>query len=264
MEAKILLIDGDRWMQRVVISALQGQDYRITTASDGFGGLARALADPPNLIISDIMMPGMSGWRLARKLRASRQLASTPFMFLTSLACAESRRHSFRLGADDYVRKPCHPRELAVRVANVLQRTRLPSPAARASGARLAQAYGRGLNGAIEDISLASLLVLLDMERKTGMLILSNPGTGRRCRVFLREGRIVGAFLDGDDGLRHAELLYRVLHWSVGTFEFKSVPVEMRDDVETSTTHLLIEASRRLDEAGRGESDCSLVDEELR
>jgi DNA-binding response OmpR family regulator len=54
MDVKILLIDGDRWMQRVVISALQDQDYRITTASDGFGGLALALADPPSLIISDI------------------------------------------------------------------------------------------------------------------------------------------------------------------------------------------------------------------
>lgn len=264
MEAKILLVDGDRWMQRVVLSALSDQDYEVATARDGFGGLARALADPPNLIISDILMPGMSGWRLLRKLRAYRQCALTPVMFLTGLACDESRRHSFRLGVDDYVLKPCHPGELSLRVASVLRRTRLPTPAARASATRLGQAHGRGLSGAIEDISLASLLVLLEMERKTGMLILRHPGMGRRCRIFLREGRIVGAYLDGDADQRHAELLYHVLHWSAGIFEFKSVPVEMDDAVRTSTTHLLLEASRRLDEAGQGACDCPVADPDPR
>lgn len=257
MEAKILLVDGDRWMQRVVMSALGSQEYRIHTACDGFGGLAQALAEPPDLVISDIVMPGMSGWRLVRKLRSQRRLARTPFMFLTRLASPETRRHSFRLGADDFVTKPCHPRELELRVAGLLRRARLPSPTSRACADRLAEAHGRGLGGTIEDISLASLLVLLEMERKTGLLVLHRPELGRRCRVFLREGRIVGAFLDGDPGLQHAELLYGVLHWSAGIFEFKSVPVEMRDAVQTTTTHLLLEASRRLDEEA---CDCSLTE----
>ena len=103
------------------------------------------------------------------------------------------------------------------------------------------------------------------MERKTGLLVLSRADVGRRCRVFLREGRIVGALLDGDPTLRDAELLYHVLRWSSGVFEFKSLPVEMRDEVQISTTHLLIEASRRSDEEARGEWDCEceVLEDEL-
>jgi DNA-binding response OmpR family regulator len=249
MEARILLVDGDRWAQRVVMSALGDRDYRIDTASDGIIGLARALRDPPNLVISDVRMPGMSGWRLVRRMRAYRQLAGTAYIFLSTMACPESRRHSLRLGADDYLIKPCHPRELALRVANVLRRGRTPARGREPE-------RGRGFRGAIEDISLASVLVLLEMERKTGLLIVHHAARGRRCRVFLRDGRIVSAVLDGDDGVRHAELLYDVLHWSAGVFEFKALPVEMRDEVQASTTHLVMEATRRLDEARRGAYPC--------
>ena len=245
VEAKILVADEDVWVHRVVMSALSGADYAISTARNGAVALARALADPPHLVISDVRMPGMSGWRLVSKLRANRKLAATPFIFLTDLSSPESRRHGFRLGADDYLLKPVHPRELALRVASALRRGR-PAQAAKAG-----PGDARGLSGTIEDISLASLLVLLEMERKTGLLVLSRRYPRERCRVFLREGRIIAAFLDGDGGRRHAELLYDVLGWSVGLFEFKSLPVEMRDEVQANTTQLLMEATWRQDEEAR-------------
>ena len=249
MAVRILLVDGDRWMQRVVMSTLQGEDFAIELASDGCAALQSALAHPPNLIISDVLVPRMNGWRLVRRLRAQRQFADTPFMFLTRLACPESRRHSFRLGADDFLEKPVQPRELVVRVRSALRHSRLARPLARASTPPVAP---RGVTGTIEDISLASLLVLLEMERKHGLLIVTHCHTGERCRLFLRDGRIVGAALDDCAALRHAELVYHALGWSRGTFEFKAVPVEMRDEIGASTTHLLMEATRRLDEANRG------------
>ncbi|MBL9102818.1 MAG: response regulator [Myxococcales bacterium] len=252
MEARILLVDGDRWMQRVVISTLRDQGYVFDVAGDGCAGLKAALARPPSLIISDVLMPGMNGWRLCRKLRALRQFSATPFMFLSGLPGDESRRHSFRLGADDYLSKPVAPRELVVRVRSALRRSLVPRAATRARVGRIALAYGRGVSGAIEDISLASLLVLLEMERKHGLMILTNCETGERCRLYLRDGRIVAAEMDGVTALRHAELLYHVLTWSRGAFEFKAVPVEMHDAVQASTTHLILEATRRLDEALAG------------
>lgn len=238
MEARILLVDGDRWMQRVIMSALQ-DEFVIDTAEDGCTALQSALAHPPNLIISDVLVPRMSGWRLVRKLRAHQRFADTPFMFLTNLDSAESRRHSFRLGADDVLHKPVQPRELLVRVRGALRRSRPPHRAPR------------GVAGTIEDISLASLLVLLELERKHGFLIVTNCRTGERCRLFLRDGRIVGAVHDARRRLRDAEVVFHALQWSRGTFEFKAVRVEMRDEVGLTTTHLLIEATRRLDEAAR-------------
>lgn len=250
MRPKILVVDGDQWMHGLVQSALRDEDYAITTARDGIIALGKALGDPPELVISDVRMRGMSGWRLVRTMRAHRRLAATSFMFLTDMGSTESRRHGFRLGADDYVQKPFHPRELALRVANVLRRTRSQARPRPDGPADL-----RGFSGAIEDISLASLLVLLEMERKTGMLVLSRRGTRERCRIFLRDGRIIAAFLDGDTTRRHAELLYSILNWSAGGFSFKSLPVEMTDEVRATTTHLLIEATRQLDEEERAFAD---------
>jgi CheY-like chemotaxis protein len=250
MRTRILLVDGDRWAHRVVMSALRDQDVTIETAEDGGAALKAALARPPALVISDVLMPGMNGWRLVRRLRAHRQLAATPFMFLTDLTSDAVRRHSYRLGADDVLHKPVHPRELLVRVQRALRRSCSPR-AARQRHGRPPVARGRGLSGAIEDISLASLLVLLEMERKHGLLVLTSIRTGERCRLYLRDGRIVGAALDGHDRVRHAELLYRVLGWSEGAFEFTALPVDMATRSRSRATHLLMEAARRLDEARR-------------
>ena len=245
MEARILIVDDDPWTPEVVSSALRDGDYVFSTARDGCVALAKALREPPQLVISGVRMPGMSGWRLVRKLRAHRRLAATPFIFLTDMKEAASRRHGFRVGADDYLSKPCDPRELALRVASALRRSRscgAPGPT-----------EARGFSGAIEDISLASLLVLLEMEHKTGMLVLSRRGSRERCRLFLREGHLVAAFLDGDPSRVHRELLYEIVGWSAGVFEFKALPVEMRDEVGADTTHLLMEALRRSDEQAREE-----------
>lgn len=243
METRILIVDDDPWTPEVIGSALRDGDYSLSTARDGCVALAKALREPPSLVISDVRMPGMSGWRLIRKLRAHRRLAATPFIFLTDMTSTASRRHGFRVGADDYLDKPCDPRELALRVASALRRGR--------SRGGQDPAPPRGFSGAIEDISLASLLVLLEMEHKTGMLVLCRRGSRERCRVFLREGHLVAAFLDGDPGRVHRELLYDIVGWSAGVFEFKSLPVEMRDEVGVNTTHLLMEAMRRIDEDSR-------------
>lgn len=246
MTTRLLLVDGDAWNHRLIMSALRHKDYQIETATDGCTALARAMHRPPHLVISDVLVPQMSGWRLLRRLRAQKELAGTPFMVLTGLSSPETRRHSFRLGADDHLIKPFDPRDLAVRVHNAVRRSQLPrGPADRPV------VYGRGLSGALEDISLPSLLVLLEMERRHGLLVITNVHTGERCRVFLRDGRVVSAVHDASPALRDAELIYRVLGWSKGAFEFKALTVEMGDEVQTSTTHLLLEGSRRLDEHHR-------------
>ena len=245
METKILIVGEDAWTPQIVGSALRDGDYCFSLARDGCVALAKALRDPPHLVISDVRMPGVSGWRLVRKLRAHHRLATTPFIFLTDMTSTASRRHGFRVGADDYLDKPCDPRELALRVSNVLRRGR--------SRGGQGPTEARGFSGASEDISLASLLVLLEMERKTGMLVLARRGSRERCRLFLREGHLVAAFLDGDPSRVHRELLYEIVGWSAGVFEFKALPVEMRDEVGADTTHLLMEALRRSDEQAREE-----------
>ena len=243
-KAKILIVDDDPWTQRVVIAALREQNHQITTASDGAIALARATSDPPDLVISDVMMPGMSGWTLVRKLRAHPHLALTPFIFLSALGSAEDKLRGFRLGADDYLPKPFRAEELALRVASVLRRSQHILTGTRD------QLRGplRGFSGTLADIGVASLLVLLDLEKKTGVLRVEPREPGERADVSLREGRIVAVELAGGPALRHAEALYHVLRWSAGGFEFRAVPVDGDDVLQATTEQLLAEGARRLED----------------
>jgi hypothetical protein len=91
------------------------------------------------------------------------------------------------------------------------------------------------------------------MERKSGILRLERKGaTGR---IFVREGRVIAARLDGDAApeaaRKGAETVYHLLTWSEGRFEFSAVEVEMEDEVQATTTHLLMEGARLIDENKR-------------
>jgi len=154
----------------------------------------------------------------------------------------------FRLGADDFLSKPFKGPELHERVQAVLQRKDQAEEAARGA---LDERRGRGLQGTLKDVGLSSLLVLLEMERKTGLLVLVRTEPAERCRIFIREGRVVAASSDADRGLVNALAVYHALYWSDGTFSFSGLAVEMPDQVQMTTTHLLMEGAQRLDEALR-------------
>src|SRR5262249_30011272 len=113
---------------------------------------------------------------------------------------------------------------------------------------QLAQA---GLRGDLAQVGLSALLVLIELERKTGLLTLRSP-EGRTAQVLVREGRVVHARLDDQDEPVDAECVYYLLGWSAGDFELITCVVEGPDRVNVSTTHLLMEGARILDEARHG------------
>lgn len=245
---RVLVVDDDPWMHRLIATFLRDLPLQIDSASDGTIAMAKALTTRPDLIISDVMMPGMDGWSLVRKLRSHAELAFIPFIFLTSLSSTADVLRGFRLGADDFLSKPFKGPELHERVQAVLQRKDQAEEAARGA---LDERRGRGLQGTLKDVGLSSLLVLLEMERKTGLLVLARTDPAERCRIFIREGRVVAASSDADRGLVNALAVYHALYWSDGTFSFSGLAVEMPDQVQMTTTHLLMEGAQRLDEALR-------------
>jgi CheY-like chemotaxis protein len=246
---RVLVVDDDPWMHRLIATFLRDLPLQIDSASDGTIAMAKALTTRPDLIISDVMMPGMDGWALVRKLRAHAELAFIPFIFLTSLSSTADVLRGFRLGADDFLSKPFKGPELSERVQAALKSRGQAEEAAR--GALQEDRRGRGLQGTLKDVGLSSLLVLLEMERKTGLLVLSRSEPTERCRIFIREGRVVAASSDADRGLVNALAIYHALYWTDGSFNFSVVAVEMPDQVQMTTTHLLIEGAQRLDEALR-------------
>jgi DNA-binding response OmpR family regulator len=238
----VLVADDDAWILRMVATVLEKRGYSVQTAVDGEEALACALARAPDLLITDVMMPKMDGWSLVRQLRAHTELAMLPVIFLTALSSEDDRIRGFRLGADDYVTKPFRFEELDLRVAKTLRRTAQTVQETRE------QLSSSGLRGDLSQVGLSSLLVLIEMERKTGLLQLRSP-EGLAAQVLVREGKVVHARLDQQDEPVDAECVYYLLTWAAGEFEFVACVVEGTDRVNESTTHLLMEGARLIDES---------------
>jgi DNA-binding response OmpR family regulator len=117
---RILIVDDEPEMLRGLEDNLHFEGYQTVTAGDGKRGLALALSEAPDLILLDVMMPGMSGWDLCRELR--RRGLDTPVIMLTARGEEVDRVLGLELGADDYVTKPFSLRELMARIRAVLRR----------------------------------------------------------------------------------------------------------------------------------------------
>lgn len=120
MKPRILVIEDDRTMLSAVGLSLQEQGYRVLEAHDGNEGLALALAQKPDLVVLDVIMPGLSGFELCRELR--RLNFTSPILMLTGLHQVDDRVKGFDAGADDYLPKPFSLRELYARVHALLRR----------------------------------------------------------------------------------------------------------------------------------------------
>jgi DNA-binding response OmpR family regulator len=242
MAPHVLVADDDAWILRMVSTVLEKRGYSVETALDGEDALQRALARTPDLLITDVMMPRMDGWSLVRRLRSHEGLALLPVIFLTALSSEDDRIRGFRLGADDYVTKPFRFEELDLRVAKTLRRAQATVQETRE------HLGGAGLRGDLAQVGLSSLLILIEMERKTGLLQLRAPN-GPSAQLLVRDGKVVHARLDDADEPVDAECVYYLLTWDAGEFEFVMCLVEGNDRVNVSTTHLLMEGARLMDES---------------
>ncbi len=124
MPETIVVIEDDHQIRRVVEGYLRQAGYRVLSATDGSTGLALVQQEKPDLLVLDLMLPGLSGWEICRRLRASQdpQLAQLYILMLTARVDETDRVVGLELGADDYVIKPFSPRELVARVRAALRR----------------------------------------------------------------------------------------------------------------------------------------------
>lgn len=120
MANKVLLVDDEENIVDVCSRYFMREGYEVSTASNGYEAIEQYKTFQPDIVILDIMMPQMDGWQTAEKIRED---SDTPIIMLTALGQEKDRIYGLTIGADDYVTKPFSPRELLLRVKNVLRRT---------------------------------------------------------------------------------------------------------------------------------------------
>jgi len=120
--AEVLVVDDDQTVREVVVSYLRAGGHEVTAVGNGEAAVSAMQRHRADLVVLDLMLPGVGGLEVCRRLR---ETTDVPIIMLTALGSESNRLVGLRLGADDYVTKPFSPRELALRVDSVLRRVQM-------------------------------------------------------------------------------------------------------------------------------------------
>jgi two-component system phosphate regulon response regulator OmpR len=167
----LLVVDDDRRIRDLLSRYLLAEGYRVTTAETALEARAKLNGLDFDLLILDVMMPGETGFDLAK---AIRETSAVPIVILTALDERENRIEGLEIGADDYVAKPFEPRELSLRIANILKRAQPPATPPAMESVRFGPFVfhlGRGELRRGEEI-----VHLTDREREMLRLLAATPG----------------------------------------------------------------------------------------
>lgn len=209
---RVLVVDDDPTVAEVVAGYLGRAGFAVDRAADGPGALARAAARRPDLVVLDLMLPGMDGLEVCRALRDK---GPVPVIMLTARGDEEDRILGLEVGADDYVTKPFSPRELVLRVESVLRRGR--------TGPRAPDSSGPGP----DDVTHRAGIALDPLARRA-------TRDGRELALTVREFDLL-AFLLRHPGVAFTreELMREVWGWDFGDLSTVTVHVRrLRGKVE--------------------------------
>ena len=210
--ARVLVVDDDVTVREVVVTYLRAAGYDVGESADGEAALVELRSEPADLVVLDLMLPGIDGLEVCQRIRAGGD--DLPVIMLTALGSETDRVVGLEHGADDYVTKPFSPRELVLRVESVLRR----------AGERA----GGGVRGTVSDGDL-----VVDSTEHTVSL------AGDRLSLTAREFDLLRFFLSHPgQAFSREELLAKVWGWSCGDQSTVTVHVRrLREKIERDPTH---------------------------
>lgn len=254
MTLHVLLLDAEPATARVLTTVGASRKFSLTSTADPEEALKLANRIVPDLLVVDAVTPKLLGIDFVRVLRTRPATALIPALFLGEPAALEKRISGFRLGADGFLSKPLDPAAVELMTDRALkERTKAerairPAPP---SGDFSISPTQTAFRGQLKDVGLPSLLTLLEMERKTGLVVLILDPEREKVRLTVKEGRLLRARYDAREAPRNAELVYELLSRTSGRFDFRASDVEGPDEIHTPLATLLLEGARRLDEMKR-------------
>jgi DNA-binding response OmpR family regulator len=212
LPGRIVVVDDDPTVADVVGRYLVRDGHSVESVGDGYEALVLIAKNPPDLVVLDLMLPGIDGLEVCRRLRARWPI---PVVMLTALGDENDRLAGFEIGADDYVTKPFSPRELAMRVRSVLRRARsngLPDK----SDQEIISDRELSINQAAHEVTIAGKLIqLTSREYDLLLFLMRNPR-----QAFTRE-----------------QLLNEVWGWTFGDTSTVTVHVRrLREKLEPDPT----------------------------
>jgi two-component system, OmpR family, phosphate regulon response regulator OmpR len=166
----VLVVEDDQEIANVLLRSLRLEGYDVRAAGDGVSALDESIVFDPDAVVLDLGLPRLDGVEVAKKLRSD---GDVPILMLTARDEKESRIMGLEIGADDYLAKPFEPRELALRVANILKRARPPS-APPAESVRFGQFVFHIARGELRRGD--EVIRLTDREREMLRILTASPG----------------------------------------------------------------------------------------
>jgi len=230
----VLVGDGDSKNLQILKENLEASGFVVIAVQNGNKGWEEIQQMPPNLVLTEINLPGLNGYQLLERLQADPNTKNIPLIFLTNQREIQQRVRGFELGAKDYLVKPLHVKEVIAHIRMVLRRLE------RRKTEQL-ETYMK-FSGRLDQLNLADLIESFGVERKTGVLTISN---GRRTgQVYFREGTVVNATLGN---ISQEPAIYQMLPWSRGYFNMVFKEIDVPDDISISNLGLLLHGVKRLE-----------------
>jgi DNA-binding response OmpR family regulator len=207
MADKILLVDDDPETTRLISLVLKRQGYDVVTALEGSSALHYAQTEQPDLLLLDVMMPGMDGYQITRILRENPETTNIPILMFSAKNQVEDRVAGYESGVDDYLTKPIHPAELVARVKSLITRSKMLGSTFGEKG------YTIGVLGAKGGIGVSTLVLNLaiSFHQQSDQEVIA---------VELRPGH--GSWISGLK-LKQTDGLSKLLHLSPGAITTTSL-----------------------------------------
>ena len=245
-KGRVLVIDDDEWVCRLLAVAMKEAGFEITITENAADGFFKAVEEQPDCIVCDVDLPDHNGYWVAKKIRSHpSKIATAPFVFLSGLDDREHRLEGFQVGGDAYLTKPFRIDEVVAQVDALIQMAARLNKG-RASLASIPPA-GAAMTGDLAQMSVGTLLTLVDLERRSGKLLLRSAG--KRAEFTIEAGNVASTTLDGKT-VPPLDAIRTAMHWITGKFSL--VPTEhpaTPNEASLPINGLLMEAARLEDEA---------------
>ena len=235
---KILMVDDEIDYLTLLKLKLVNEGFDVIATDNGTDALALIAQEKPDLVVSDVVMPGMDGVEMFRRMKDGGANAEIPLIFLSGKGETAMKVEALHLGAEDYLTKPIDLKELAARIRNIVRRD-----ARRRKGAA-PLASNPGVMGDLKNLCIPEIAQTLHLGLKTASVTIQGSG-GEEGRIYFVNGRIRHAEVGS---LRGEEAFYKILHWQEGPFVIAHGQTSEQRTIAMDEMQLILEGFRRIDE----------------